>query len=83
MAIIIAQAEIDPVLQFVMIAVMFLSAALPIAFWVWMLNDCLSKELPGSREKRAWTVIIIVLGLFGALAYNVGRRKQRIRELGR
>jgi Phospholipase_D-nuclease N-terminal len=58
-------------------------AALFFAFWLWMLIDCIRNELPGSRKKLAWGVFIAVFGVFGAFCYNVGRRKSRIRELGR
>ncbi len=54
-----------------------------LAFWIWMLRDCLRNELPGSREKRTRTVFIVLFGVFGAFAYNVGRRKTRKKELGR
>jgi len=53
------------------------------AFWIWMLRDCLINELPGSRKKRAWAIFIAVFWVFGAFTYNVGRRKTRMKELGR
>jgi hypothetical protein len=49
---------------------------------LWMLVDCISKERSGSTEQVVWTILIIVFGILGAFAYNVSRRKQRIRELG-
>jgi drug/metabolite transporter (DMT)-like permease len=61
------------------LAVMLLS----FAFWIWMLSDCIKNELPGSRQRLAWAIFIGVFGVFGAFCYNIGRRKSRIRELGR
>jgi hypothetical protein len=57
--------------------------ALSFAFWIWMLSDCIRNELPGSRQRLAWAIFIGVFGVFGAFCYNIGRRKTRIRELGR
>jgi hypothetical protein len=66
-----------------LVAAIFLTVAAGITFWLWMLFDCLKYELPGSSQKIVWTIFIIVFGVFGAFAYNVSRRKQRIKELGR
>jgi drug/metabolite transporter (DMT)-like permease len=66
---------------FFLIAVMV--SVLSIAFWIWMLWDCIKNELPGSRQRLAWVIFIGVFGVFGAFCYNIGRRKTRIRELGR
>ena len=59
-----------------------LIAVLMLAFWGWMLTDCLRNELPGSKEKIFWAILIVVMGLAGAFFYNIGRRKKRMRELG-
>jgi hypothetical protein len=64
------------------VGLMILTTGLMLAFWIWMLVDCLNNELPGSSEKIIWTLLIIVFGFFGAFIYNIGRRKQRIRQLG-
>jgi hypothetical protein len=53
------------------------------SFWLWMLWDCIKNEMPGSRERLAWAIFIGIYGVFGAFCYNVGRRKKRIREIGR
>lgn len=37
-------------------------------FWVWMLVDCLTSDLP-STEKLIWALVIIFLHLLGALIY--------------
>jgi drug/metabolite transporter (DMT)-like permease len=70
-------------LVWIVIGISSTFAMLALAFWLWMLTDCIRNELPGSRKKLAWIVFIAVFGLFGAFCYNAGRRKTRIRELGR
>lgn len=67
----------------IVIGVIVVGVCLILGFWLWNLNDCLTNELPGSREKVSWTIVILVFGLFGAMVYNVSRRKQRIKELGK
>ena len=56
---------------------------LPVVFWLWMLRDCIKNEPPEGRERLKWIVFITVFGIFGALVYNVGRRKKRIRLFGK
>lgn len=73
----------DTGIIFFLIVAIVLTGLFTLAFWTWMLVDCIKNELPGSREKIMWVVLIVFFGLIGAFAYNVGRRKQRIRELGR
>ena len=63
-------------------AIAILIAVLMLAFWGWMLTDCLRNEPPGSKEKIFWAILIFVTGLPGAFIYNIGRRRKRIRELG-
>jgi hypothetical protein len=63
-------------------AIAILIAVLMLAFWGWMLTDCLRNELPGSKDKIFWAILIFVTGLPGAFIYNIGRRRKRIRELG-
>lgn len=42
-------------------------------FWLWMLIDCLTRSFEGS-EKIVWALVIIFLGIIGALVYFfVGR----------
>jgi hypothetical protein len=67
----------------VFMAGMFIISIAIVAFWIWMLIDCLTKEPTGSNEKVLWAVLIVVLGCFGAAAYFIFRRGARIRETGR
>ncbi len=79
-------AQLQPVavneLVFVVSTIAALVVTLILAFWVWMLIDCLNNELPETKEKRVWTIVIVCTGHAGAFMYNVGRRKKRIKELG-
>lgn len=52
--------------------------ALAIAFWVWMLVDCLKNEADGST-KVAWTIVIALAGAIGAPLYYFLRRLPRRR----
>ena len=43
-------------------------------FWIWMLIDCLTSDLP-STEKLIWAVVIVFLHFLGAVIYYfVGRQ---------
>ena len=55
---------------------------LPTALCVWMIVDCIKHE-PAGSSKTKWMVVLIVFGIFGAMAYNFSRRKPRIRQYGR
>jgi hypothetical protein len=44
-------------------------------FWIWMLVDCLTKEVPS--ERLLWTLVIILTGVIGALIYLIVRRSKR------
>lgn len=50
-----------------------------IAFWVWMIVDCVTKESPQGNDRIVWLIIILLTGWIGALIYYFVRRPQRIR----
>jgi hypothetical protein len=62
---------------------MVLVSLAALAFWIWMLIDCIKNESDEGNKKVIWAVLIVVFGVLGAFIYNIGRRPQRIRELGR
>ena len=62
------------------VAVMFGLAAL--AFWVWMLIDCLTKEPSEGNDKLIWALVIIFLQAPGAVIYYFVRRPERIATYG-
>ncbi|HPW55435.1 MAG: PLDc_N domain-containing protein [Thermoanaerobaculaceae bacterium] len=51
-------------------------------FWVWMLIDCVTKEPSTTDNRLAWTLVIALTHLIGALAYLFVRRPERIRLYG-
>jgi len=54
-----------------------------LAFWIWMLVDCITKEPDTGNNKIIWVLVIIFTHWLGALIYLIVRRPQRIREHGR
>ena len=57
-----------------MIPLIFLVIVISLSvFWLWMLIDCLSSNLP-SIEKLIWFLVIFFLHILGALLYYfIGR----------
>jgi membrane protein DedA with SNARE-associated domain len=48
-----------------------------LAFWLWMLIDCLQYEKNEENQKLVWTLVIIFTNWIGALIYFFVRRKER------
>ncbi len=40
-----------------------------IAFWLWMLVDCLKREFKKSDEKVIWILVILLAQFIGAVIY--------------
>ena len=57
-------------------------ALVGLAFWIWMLVDCATKESGQGNDKIIWILVIVLTGWLGALIYFFVRRPQRRRELG-
>jgi len=55
---------------------------LAIAFWIWMLIDCATKESSQGNDKVIWILVIIFTHWLGALIYFLVRRPERKRQLG-
>ncbi len=51
------------------------------AFWLWMLTECASRE-PDGYSKIVWIIIISVTHFLGAALYFIVRRPKRIRQIG-
>jgi sterol desaturase/sphingolipid hydroxylase (fatty acid hydroxylase superfamily) len=47
-----------------------------LAFWIWMLFDCITNEPPGG-DKIVWLCILICLFWAGAIVYFFARRRNR------
>ncbi|MCP5534912.1 MAG: PLDc N-terminal domain-containing protein [Akkermansiaceae bacterium] len=56
---------------------------LSLAFWIWMLVDCIIHEPAEGNEKLTWVIIIALTGAIGALIYLLARRPTRKRLYGR
>jgi hypothetical protein len=52
------------------------------AFWIWMLVDCATKEPSHGNDKIIWILVIVFTHWIGALIYFFVRRPQRKREHG-
>ena len=54
-----------------------------IAFWIWMLVECVTRESSEGNDKLVWVLVIIFTHWIGALIYLIVRRPKRIEEVGR
>src|SRR5579872_1184567 len=52
------------------------------AFTVWMIIDCATKEPRQGNERLIWIIIMVFVPYFGALIYYLVRRPERIRAYG-
>jgi hypothetical protein len=52
-------------------------ALVAIAFWVWMLVDCVQREFPPQDQntKIVWILVIVLAGWLGALIYFFAVKK--------
>lgn len=53
-----------------------------LAFWIWMLVDCMRREPPESLEKLTWALVILLGTIVGALVYYLIRKLPRDRTYG-
>ena len=54
-----------------------------LAFWIWSIIDCATKEPSDGNDKIVWLLVIILTDWIGALIYFFVRRPQRIQRYGR
>ena len=47
-----------------------------LAFWVWMLVDCIRSEALSDNERIVWTVVIVFMHVLGAGVYLLAGRKR-------
>ena len=63
-------------LELLVLLFLFPFTLLFMAFWIWMLIDCIRSKGLSDGEKIAWTLVIIFTHALGALIYLLaGRRK--------
>ena len=48
-----------------------------LAFWIWMLIDCLRYEPPDSLDKLVWVLVILLASVVGAVIYLFVRKLPR------
>ena len=51
-----------------------------LAFWLWMLVDCLKYEEDANNQKLVWALVIILTNWIGGLIYFFVRRRERKRK---
>ena len=59
-----------------------LLALAAIAFWIWMLVDCLMNEPSEGNDKLVWAMVILFAHGLGAIIYFLARRPNRIETYG-
>ena len=47
----------------------FLIAILGTILWLWVLIDCVKRTFKSDTEKLVWVLVLILLGLLGAVIY--------------
>jgi hypothetical protein len=47
-----------------------------LAFWVWMLIDCIRNKRLSDNERIVWTLVIVFTHALGALIYLLAGRKK-------
>lgn len=50
-----------------------------LAFWIWMLVDCIKHESEDGNNKLIWVLVIIFTQLLGAIIYYFVQRRERMR----
>lgn len=48
-----------------------------LAFWIWMLIDCIKNEPSEGNDKLIWVLVIVLTNWIGALIYFLVRRPNR------
>ena len=49
-----------------------------VAFWIWMLVDCIRHESSEGNDKIVWVIVIVATKLLGAIVYYFARRQKRM-----
>ncbi|CAA6694236.1 MULTISPECIES: PLD nuclease N-terminal domain-containing protein [unclassified Lentimonas] len=70
-------------IQIIFFIGMMLFGCVALAFWIWMLIDCLQNETSEGNDKLTWMLVIVLTNWIGALIYFFVRRPERKRLLKR
>ena len=68
-------------IQLILFIGMMVFGLIAMAFWIWMLIDCLKHESSEGNDKLIWVLVIVLTNWIGALIYFFVRRPERKREL--
>lgn len=60
--------------------VMALLALASLVVWIWAIVDCAQREFPQQETKIVWILVIVLVGIIGALVYLVVGRPQGYRR---
>ena len=67
-------------LHFVLTVALALSlGAAALAFWIWMLIDCIRHEPREGNDRLVWLIVIVAAKLVGAVVYFFARFRKRAR----
>jgi prolipoprotein diacylglyceryltransferase len=51
-----------------------------LAFWVWMIIDCVTNEPSVGNDKLSWIIVIVFAQVIGAFIYYFVRHCKRLEE---
>lgn len=60
--------------------VMALLALASLVVWIWAIVDCAQREFPQQETKIVWILVIVLVGIIGALVYLIAGRPQGYRR---
>ena len=63
-----------------MIVLVLTAGLTAIAFWIWMLVDCIQNEPQVGHDRLIWVLVIVFTKLVGAAIYYFARHVPRLRE---
>ena len=66
-------------IQLILFVGMMVFGLITMAFWIWMLVDCLKHEPSEGNDKIIWVLVIVLANWIGALIYFFVRRPERKR----
>tara|TARA_B100002052_G_C15827495_1_gene573659 strand:+ start:636 stop:923 length:288 start_codon:yes stop_codon:yes gene_type:complete len=71
------------VFYFLCMGISILLGIVSTAFWIWMLVDCCTNEPSEGNDKVVWILLIVFLGVIGAIVYYFARRQPRLSRYGK
>ena len=62
---------------FILIPLVLFLVVAAMAFWIWMLVDCIQNETDEGNARLIWGIVIAVTHVIGALIYFLARKVGR------